>query len=523
MVQAYFSGQLQNNTEKGYSDSGDLVDAGFTPEGYKEISIKSPEMLYGAIYTESLTPAYQLDAVYGVNATQMVSGTRASGTITSSGGIISFNTGNTVFGQAFASSQTRLRPRAGQGIRQFFSAIYDTPVTNSIQLAGAGHSEDGIFVGHFLNSNFSVVYNRGGAREIRTLTITTASSTAENITVTLGGIVHSVPVTASANINRTVWEIATYASYIDYRASPVGNTVVFIGNNAGPKSGTFSVAGTTVAGTFSTTKVGVSTAMVVTPQSSFNVDPLDGSGPSGFDIDTTKGNTFGISIDSNFGEIDLSICVPKENGKMTFEPFHRIQAQNNRTTPLFENPAFALSYSAVSAGSTSNVTLKGSFGAGFIEGKKVFTGNKYSYTNTRATVGSTISTLFTIYNNRVFKNISNQGQIYLRSITASAEHNNPVIIYILKNVPLTGNPVFSQYDADSCSLYSTASTGPNITANSQIIWTGSIGKSGNLQATFNSEREEYFLSPGEWYTVATVTASGNAFYVTANINTIEEV
>jgi len=523
MAQGHFDDQLQSVTEKGYTDGGDLVQAAYSVDGSQKVAVECPLMPKGSIHSEKLNPALQMDATYGVNSKQIVSITSNGGTITTSDANFVLSTGVTAFGQAAIITQHRLRARPQQGVINRFNALFSAPVTNSIQLAGAGHAEDGVFIGYFLNSNFSIVYNRGGVREVRTLTITTASSTNENVTVTLGGVAHAVPVTNSGNINRTAYEIANFANYSGYRATAIGNTVVFVANSPGPIVGAFTLAGTTAAGTFATTKTGVSVTRVIIPQSQFNVDKLDGTGLSGFTLDPAKGNTFTICIDPGYGIVSFAIEVPGIASGSDSIIFHRIIHPNTATVPLFNNNSFAMSYSAVSAGSTTNVVLKGSTAAGFTEGDKFFAGGQYSYYNTKTSISTTLTPLFTIHNNRTYKGFTNQAQIYLRSIQAAVKHGNPVNILIFKNAPLLGNPNFSAYDSDSCSLYDTDATGLTISSNSNIIWAGAVGETGNTTFNFVDSDEEHFIAPGEWYTVAASTVTGSAAYVTASINTTEDV
>lgn len=73
----------------------------------------------------------------------------------------------------------------------------------------------------------------------------------------LRGISFSVPVTNSGNIQKTVYEIASF-NYNGWIAQEIGATIVFLRGSAGVANGTYSLVATTAVGTFAQTKAGVS-------------------------------------------------------------------------------------------------------------------------------------------------------------------------------------------------------------------------------------------------------------------------
>lgn len=72
-------------------------------------------------------------------------------------------------------------------------------------------------------------------------------------------------------------------------------------------------------------------------QSSFNVDPLDGTGPSGITLVPTNGNVFQIDFTwLGFGAIRFHVQNPTTG---CFVPFHIMEYPNNATEPNLANPA----------------------------------------------------------------------------------------------------------------------------------------------------------------------------------------
>jgi hypothetical protein len=172
-------------------DSGVYTEIPSTAEGHLEVAIHSPLLPFGSIHAEKLTPVFQSDAVYGINAQQELTTTSLSGTATVVDGMFTVTTGVTIYAQGVINSRKRARYRAGQGLVLRVAGKFSTPVADSYQVIGFGHGEDGIFFG-YKNLEFGILYSHHGVRECRTLTITTASTTNANATVTLNGVANLV-------------------------------------------------------------------------------------------------------------------------------------------------------------------------------------------------------------------------------------------------------------------------------------------------------------------------------------------
>jgi hypothetical protein len=179
---------------------------------------------------------------------------------------------------------------------------------------------------------------------------------------------------------------------------------------------------------------------------------------------------------------------------------------------------------AYSAGSTTNLTVKSASFAGFIEGNKMLHGHRLTYFNQLTSVGaSNLQALFTIRNNRTYGGRSNQSVINLLSVSAALKHTSPCLIYVIKNGTLAGPTNYTSYATASCSSWDTASTTVTYATNDQLIWTGHLGDTGELDHHFNGgAMEEVTLQPGEWVTLAARAVTGTPAYVTGSINTRED-
>lgn len=509
----------------GELDNRDPKRLSCTDEGHLEVAVHSPRLPFGAVNTENLTPIFQTDAVYGLNSNQVAYGSTGSGQVTNGDSLFVCSTGTTVNSQAQLQSRKRLRYRPGQGVIGRFAGIFSTPAASSYQVIGLGHAEDGFYFG-YKGTDFGILYNNRGVREVQTLTITTASSTTENITIKLAGTAYTVAVTNSGNIQRTVWEISQ-GTYAGWKAMPSGATVIFLADSVGDKTGLFEITtASTAVGTFAETKAGVAATEIFVKQTDWNGDKLNGFGASGITLNTQKGNVYQISIQYlGFGAISFQVeaCGTNKNNA-DFINVHTLKLPNTLTTTSVGNPAFPFTMAVYSAGSTTDLQVKvGSF-AGFIEGQKKLHGNRLSYFNQLTTVGAAnYHALFTIYNSLYYGGRSNQSVINLLSVSGALKHTSPTIFYLIKNGSLVGNPNFAQYTAASCSWVDSSATTVTFSNNDQLLWTGHLGDTGEIDHHFSQPGlEELTIQPGEWFTLAAKASTGTPAYVTGSINTRED-
>lgn len=514
--------QMNRSVIMGQTDGGQYKNVPVDEKGHLEVALHHPRLPFGSIHTERLTPIFQTDAVYGLNDGQVNYSSTLSGSVGATDSNFELSTGTTIYSQATLQSRKRLRYRPGQGVVGRFTSLYTTGVADSYQISGFGHAEDGVYFG-YKGATFGILYTNRGVRECRTLTITTGSSTAENVTVTLNGTGYSVAVTNSGNIQRTVWEISQ-GTYAGWTAFPKDDTIVFVADSAGSKSGAYSLSATTAVGTFASTKVGVAATEQFIQQSDWNGDVCDGTGPSGFNLDPTKGNVYQVGIQYlGYGAITFDIETQTTGNNANFVTVHTLELPNALSTTSFRNPSFPFTMAVYSAGSTTDLTLKAASFAGFIEGDIYLSGNRFSYFNSlQSTVDAgSYHCLFTVLNSRYHNGLSSQIVINLLDITASVKHTQPVRFYVIKNGTLVGNPDFSSYSTESNTLVDTAATTVTWSNNSQLVWSGGVGETGDLDHLFG-DSTKITLQPGEWVTVAARALQNTAAWVSAGLNTRED-
>jgi hypothetical protein len=503
----------------GETDGGEFLKTPVDTNGHLEVAIHSPRNPFGSIHTESLTPVLSHDATHGIDAVHQLTTINASGSVTESGSMFVCQTGTTIYGAGSLTSRRRVKYRPGQGIVGRFTAMFTTPVASSYQIGGFGTPENGLYFG-YVGTQFGILHGKNGVSEVRTLTITTKSSHAENAVVTLNGTAFNVAVTNGASTVTTAYEISQGA-YTGWRAEAIGSTVLFINNSVGAKSGSFSISGTSVVGTFAQTKAGVALTETFIPQSSWNGDKLDGTGNSGITIDPTKINVFQIGIQYlGAGAVVFQVEAAYAGNNPDWVTVHTMLNPNTLTAPFVSNPTFQFQLSAYSAGSTTNLTVKSASYAAFVEGEKLLIGNRYSFYAQNTSVGATnYQCLFSVRNSRYFNGRTNQVVAYIQSVLAALKHTSPCTVYVFRDAALAGSPNFSQYDANSGLYLDTAATTCTIASNRQIVWSGPMGDTGQIDYVFP---DEVTIQPGETITVAARAATGSPSWVTASLNTRED-
>jgi hypothetical protein len=503
-----------------------------------ETAIHDPLLPFGSVHTEKLTPIFQTDCVYGINPNQVnattginVAGT-TSATNTGTSNIFRCSTGTTAYSFATIQSRKRLRYRAGQGLVGRFAGGFTSPVANSILVAGFGTSEAGFYFG-YNGTSFGILHSTGGVREIQTLTVSTASTATNNYVVTVGNVAFTVTATNNNSTTKTAYEISK-GTYAGWKAEARGATVIFIADSVGNKTGTFSLAqtgaATPAAGTFAETIPGVASTDTWYPQTEWNGDKLDGTGPSGVTIDPSKGNVYQIGVQYlGFGTVTFKVEVTQGDNNPTMVSCHTISFPNSLTGVHTTQPSFPFTMAAYSAGSTSDCSVYvGSF-AGFIEGEKLLHGPRMTYTReTSGFVSSTADTyypLFTVRNDYAHSHAgrdqrANQSVVQLLSISSGHDDATPVGFFLIKNATLLGTPNFVKSSPSSCTYWDKDATTCTFTDLEQLIFVAHTGQASGDSYSFSDK--EITLQPGETLTLAARAVTGTATYVSGALNTRED-
>lgn len=491
-----------------------------------DVEISGPSTSFGGIVTASFTPTAQVDFIDNIiNPVTNYSLTYGGGSsATVINGELNLSSGTDSAGYSFVSSKRAIVYQPGQGTTIRLTGRFDTPKENTEQWVGGYNGISGYRFG-YEGLTFGIQHIKTAVREIRTLTITTPSSTASNATINLAGVSATVALTASGTTRQTAYEIAQqffYSIAEGWLTMAIGSTVVFISNVPKPYSGTFSFSHATAVGAFSTTVVGVAPTKTFIPINSWNIDTMDGSGPSGMIINPQRGNVFDIQYQYlGYGDAYFAI-EDYRTGKFT--PVHIIKNANNVTSTVLRDPALFISWEAKNTGSTATgVTLRGASGAGFVDGERAYLGPNFSYSSEKtATSNGTVIPVLTIRASLIFNDRALYSPIRLNRLAASAvgSSGKPVRILVYENAALTGanfsklNSTSSKADIDS------SATAINISSNgARLIASMMLSETGQDSINFTYSLSD--LPAGSWVTVCFVNNVNNNASVAAALEWTE--
>ena len=465
---------------------------------------------FGELLTASPHCEIQIDAVYGLRLKTDITtftDTGASGALTlntNSNGTkefkVSSGTGSATY--CIMNSKRTVRYRPGQGIRFAFTGRFTTGVANNSQRIGAWNQGNEASFG-YLGTAFGLFFRTGGLPAIYSLTVSAGAGGAENATVTLNGVAKVVAITAgSAAFNAAELAKETYTGWI---VSSLGAVVTFVAQNDSTFAGAFTLTSTgTCAGTFATTYAGLTSSLTTAfvANTSWNIDKCNGLGPSGFNIDPTKGNVFQIKMQYlGYGPITYSV----ENESGVLFPVHRTMYPNSNVTPTFSIPNFKTTIISVNTGNTTSISCYSSSMAGFIDGNPKFTRDLDSRSFSKANIGTTSTPILSIRNKTVFNNTFNMTSLSLSSLSGAIDGAKPGTIELILNAVLTG-VVWTSHDAtNSIVSYDTTATALSIGSNSQIMHSFNLSKAGDFYAQFDSF--EQIFEAGDSITIAAKSSS----------------
>lgn len=459
---------------------------------------------FGEVLSVSPYPTAQGDFIYGINDRIFLTGTYGNSAVTEDGNfaVLTSGTGSNSYSSLRTIRTIRYRP--GQGSLVRMTAIFGTGTVGNNQLVGAGNQTDGYYFG-YSGSNFGIFHIEDGFRSIQKLSIT--GNNAGNVTasIVLNGTSVSVPLLAG-NSSSLANQIGKYNFFNvgtigGWEAMAAGADVLFIANNGLPATGSFSVTGVT--GSFSTKVTGTLSPVSFITQSSFNIDAVDGAGPSLFNLNPQKGNIYQIGFQYlGFGNALFQVENP-ETGRMT--PVHMIKNANARTSVVLKNHNVAPRWfngNTLSNGSGPNVTLKAASCAGFVEGPlntSVFP--KFSLTTSKTLASAnTLYPLITIRTNKVHREtIDCLGQLTLvkLSVAPAASLSKFTTCYLYKNAVLSNDALYKYVDSTrSIASYDTSAT--SITGGS-LIYSFTLSDSTSLAD--NLMGYDFVISVGESFTI----------------------
>lgn len=255
-----------------------------------------------------------------------------------------------------------------------------------------------------------------------------------------------------------------------------------------------------------------------TTTSTFNMDPLDGTGASQFKIDYTKLNIFRISWGYlGIAPIFFEVYGGYDTGWVTF---HVMDLSNTSTGTHHDIPYLPIKVEVGNAGNTSDMSVStGSWSGGIIGSSISHTADRH-YAATSSKSITTLANVITLKNATTFASKTNRVRVSLDSLSVAATNSgsNITTVYVYKNTTLGGSPSYTDVSAsDSIVSYDTAGTTLTGGILKAVYCLGNNGQMikeyGNIDALY--------IYPGDILTVSAVTSAGTSTVI-VGVNWSEE-
>jgi hypothetical protein len=237
----------------------------------------------------------------------------------------------------------------------------------------------------------------------------------------------------------------------------------------------------------------------------FNVDPLDGTGPSGFTLDLTKRNLFAIAM----GYLSIApIYFMIMAGKKGWVPFHVLDFTNQQAEGHLKNPNLpvAAKVRRVSGSGTSVTIETGSWRAGVAGGDRIEPGADrwFSVEDARVNLASVnivtdpflYQNMFTIRNKTSFASKINHIRLEVSIVNFVTDGNKGVEFVGILNGTLAGNDAFVDVNtANSVVDISINGTVDDVKAGPRTI----LGRIDNRRSDVRNTG--IFIRPGQTFTL----------------------
>lgn len=236
-------------------------------------------------------------------------------------------------------------------------------------------------------------------------------------------------------------------------------------------------------------------------QSSWNVDTMDGNGPSSMILDINKINVFEISYQYlGAGQITFFI---EDSNTGEFVIVHKIKYTNINIIPSLFNPSLPLNMHVENNGNTSNIIIKSASMAAFVEGKDIIIGAPYTFNNSKT--HSSETALFSIRNKSTFAGKTNLVNAFMRNISCANDVNQLATFKIYEDATLGGTPSFLDIEVNS-SIMESDTSGTTVSGGKLLV-AYTIGKDSGQ--TFELDKLNIIMKPGSTYTITSDSASSN--------------
>lgn len=239
---------------------------------------------------------------------------------------------------------------------------------------------------------------------------------------------------------------------------------------------------------------------------SFNKDKLDGTGSSGFTLDTTKLNQYKINY-GWLGAAPITYSVYGGNS-LGWIVFHVIDPTNTLTVPITLSPSNPITMEAGRTSGAGAVTLStASWNAGTVQGEHTHAGHRVFASKISATLSAGVTSyVVTFQNKTTYQSKTNKVLIQATLIGIATDGTKTVTFDFYKNSTLTGTSYTDVDTANSVCSYDVAGT---ISANGKYELSIPLAKIDSRVIDVGVGHVHLELEPGETMTISAVSAAAN--------------
>ena len=484
---------------------------------------------FGETVVVPITPVVQLDALYGLDTNDFdvfnFNGTATTENNTFKVGADDSNANS--YGVIRSKRFVRYRP--GQGALARFTASFTATdgvgPTGFTQRAGFFNQEQALQIGFNTDGKFGILRANGGKAHIQELEFSALAD--GDVTVQINGTSFAAVTVAGGSVADNIaalvaglqQQVLFNALYVvEYEETKIR----FLATSLGPQNGTNNVtSATSVTFTSASLQEGLAQTETWIYQENFNLDTLDGNGPSGVLLDHTKLNVYQINFRwLGAGEMRYAVENPI-NGDMIF--FHHEHYSNQYIVPHLDNPSMKIGYVAanLSGGTgTGSVTVRGASMLGAIEGELVITTNPQALTASRSSLNTAnaVFHMLSIKNKLIYQNKINTRDILIRSISSAcaATAGQPATVYVYSSPNIGQNLLWQDTGEFNTTLI--AKNAATITNPPQPIAVFSLAAGGPLNIDVSSLNIKI---PPQGYLTFGISSTGNMTAASLAANIIE--
>ena len=261
-------------------------------------------------------------------------------------------------------------------------------------------------------------------------------------------------------------------------------------------------------------------------QSSFNGDPLNGTGSSGFVLNPSNINVFRLSF-GWLGAAPLLFQILDQNGDWI--TFHTILLSNIIQNPSFSNATLPMTAQINKIGSdTTNLEIRtASWNASHVISQQPSPAQRFFSAESPIVTLSALGIethLLTIRNKTIFQTKPNKVRVSIEVLTGASVSDiitSVSLIRLRTNATVTGLAFTNVDTANSVTEFSTAGTYTAGTGTIQIITANNTLGSGSRNLLISNQNLVVILNPGETATITGQSLSGGGNIAVTSISWFE--